>query len=219
MYLQDFFNKYNGKKVDWDKAYGAQCVDLFRYFCSEVLEISQPKAVKGAKDFWGNYSSDAILKSNFDKIANTPTFKPQFGDIAVFYNGTYGHISICTGKGTTSKFESFDQNYPTGSACHFEQHDYKTFYGVLRPKNQSKLIAPVQSEFNVRVDKDKAVVRTTPYSVPDNNRVPQPNNLTLVKGNTFVAVGTVIGEAINGNNVWYLSKQGNFVWSGGLAKI
>ena len=218
MYLQEFFNKYNGKKLDWDKAYGAQCVDLFRYFCSEVLEISQPKAVKGAKDFWGNHNSDTALNINFTKILNTPVFIPQFGDIAVFNNGTYGHISICTGKGTTSKFESFDQNFPENSACHFQEHDYKTFYGVLRPKNQSKLMAPVQSEFSVRVDKEAANVRTE--SNTKSTIVIQPSGKDyLARGTVFLAVGTVMGESINGNNIWYKSKKGNFVWSGGLTKI
>lgn len=28
MTLEEFVKKYNGKKVDYDNAYGAQCVDL-----------------------------------------------------------------------------------------------------------------------------------------------------------------------------------------------
>ena len=76
MYLADFFKKYNNKKIYYDKAYGAQCVDLFRQFNKEVLGISQPRGVNGAKDFWSNYSKDANLYNNFSKIANTPAFVP-----------------------------------------------------------------------------------------------------------------------------------------------
>lgn len=214
MYLQDFINKYNGKKIDFDGAYGNQCVDLFRFFNKEVLEIAQPKGVNGAKDFWGNYANDPNLYNNFDKIANTPSFVPQFGDIAIFNNGTHGHISICNGKGTTSRFESFDQNYPTNSACHIQSHNYKEFYGVLRPKNQSKLSAPVSTNFTVRVDKAIANVRSKP-----NSQSALAGSKQLEKGNTFVAVGTVVGENVSGNNIWYQSAKGNFVWSGDLTRI
>lgn len=140
MFLNEFINKYNGQKVDFDGAYGAQCVDLFRVFNRDVLEIEQPRGVKGAKDFWANYDTDSVLQANFDRIANTPEFVPILGDVAVFYNDTHGHISICTGENSDTKvFESFDQNYPYGSACHKIQHNYSNFYGVLRPKNQDKI--------------------------------------------------------------------------------
>ena len=32
MTLEEFVNKYIGRKVDFDGAYGAQCVDLFRQY-------------------------------------------------------------------------------------------------------------------------------------------------------------------------------------------
>lgn len=140
MFLNEFINKYNGQKVDFDGAYGAQCVDLFRLFNKEVLEIEQPKGVKGAKDFWSNYDTDSVLQANFDRIANTPEFVPILGDIAVFYNDTHGHISICTGENSDTKvFESFDQNFPYNYPCRKVQHNYSKFYGVLRPKNQDKI--------------------------------------------------------------------------------
>ena len=216
MYLNDFFKKYNNKKVDYDGAYGAQCVDLFRYFNKEVLGIAQPKGVNGAKDFWSNYDKDANLHNNFDRIANTPSFVPQLGDVAIWGNGTYGHIAICTGKGDVNKFESFDQNYPTGSACHYVTHNYSGFRGVFRPKAQDKI---AEAEFKVRVDKAcGAYVRKEANT--KSATVPQPGNQKyLNKGDVFVAVGTVEGESVNGNNIWYKSKKGNYVWSSGLTKI
>ena len=212
MYLADFFKKYNNKKIDYDKAYGAQCVDLFRQFNKEVLGISQPKGVNGAKDFWSNYSKDANLYNNFSKIANTPSFVPQFGDIAIWGNGTYGHIAICTGKGDVNKFESFDQNYPTGSACHYVTHNYSGFLGVLRPKNQNKIKV---TEFKVRVAKScGAYVRKEP-----NTKSALAGSKLLKKGDVFVATEIVNGDTISGNNKWYHSKVGNYVWSGGCTKI
>jgi len=70
------------------------------------------------------------------------------------------------------------------------------------------------SNFTIRVDKPKAMVRTQA-----NQNAPLGGNGTLYKGDTFVSNGTVIGENVSGNNIWYRSLKGNYVWSGGLTKI
>ena len=54
-----------------------------------------------------------------------------------------GHVAICTGDGTTSYFYSYDQNW-NGKAMHKVKHGYDNVYGVLRPKDQSK-ITPSQT--------------------------------------------------------------------------
>ena len=210
MKLQEFLNINNGKKLDFDGHYGAQCVDLFRCFNRDVLGIAQPRGVNGAKDFWNNYSNDPNLYDNFTRIANTPDFVPQFGDIAVWGNGTYGHIAICTGKGDVKTFESFDQNYPTGSACHYQTHNYSGFLGVFRPKNQENIV----SYFNVRVDKAEANVRKEP-----NLSAPLAGSKVLYSGDVFKATEIVTGQDVNGNNQWYHSKVGNYVHSRGLTRI
>lgn len=53
-------------------------------------------------------------------------------------NGGYGHIAIAAGEGNTSKFRSYDQNW-NGKAMKEVEHTYKNVYGVLRPKDQSKV--------------------------------------------------------------------------------
>ena len=68
MTIDQFITKYLGKKVDWDGAYGGQCVDLFRQYLNDVLNFPQPRGVVGAADFWTNYDSDPNLKNNFQKI-------------------------------------------------------------------------------------------------------------------------------------------------------
>jgi hypothetical protein len=139
MTLQQFVNKWLGQEADFDGFYGGQCVDLFRFYCRDVLKISQPKGVVGAKDFWTNYDSDLNLKNNFTKIANTPSFIPIDGDVAVWNANTgngYGHIAMVIGdEHTTSYFYSFDQNWSKVSFCEIVKHTYNNFYGVLRPKS------------------------------------------------------------------------------------
>ena len=86
------------------------------------------------------------MKILFTRIANTKTFVPQKGDVAVWgssVGGGNGHIAICTSDATTSYFYSFDQNWSV-KACHKQYHNYKGFLGVLRPKDTSHLLGKTQ---------------------------------------------------------------------------
>ncbi len=137
MTLEEFVSKYRGRKVDFDGVYGAQCVDLFRFYNLEVLQINQPKGVAGAKDFWTNYDADQNLKTNFVKIPNTPEFVPKAGDVMIWGSqyGQWGHVAIVGGKAADIRcFEAFGQNDPLGTACQIKQYNYRGVLGVLRPK-------------------------------------------------------------------------------------
>ena len=130
-YLQ-FKKKYNGKYIDFDGHYGPQCTDLYRQYCKEVLNIPQSPLVEGAADIWNTY-----LKEYFERITNTPTGLPEQGDILIWnknVGGGYGHVAIFD-NGTTGKFQSFDQNWPTGSLCHVQGHYYTNLLGWLKFKN------------------------------------------------------------------------------------
>lgn len=198
MFLNEFINKYNGQKVDFDGAYGSQCVDLFRFFNKEVLEIEQPKGVRGAKDFWGNYDTDNVLQANFDRIANTPDFVPQSGDIAVFYNGEYGHVSICTGENSDTKvFESFDQNFPYGSACKKVQHNYSNFYGVLRPKAQDK-IRQIIRKSNEEIADEVIAMMWDVY--------PRRKELLEQAGYNYEEIRAIVNQKLNANTSNIVTK-------------
>lgn len=139
MTTQEFIEKYTGKKLDWDKAYGGQCVDLFRFYIHEVMTTQQPKGVVGAADFWTGYDSDPILKDNFTKIANTPDGVPQEGDVIIWNKkagGGFGHIAVFI-KGNANTFTSFDQNWRALNVCEPTEHNYTNVYGWLRPKESS----------------------------------------------------------------------------------
>ena len=49
-----------------------------------------------------------------------------------------GHVAICTGECTTSYFYSYDRNW-NGKEMYKVKHDCDDVYGVLRPKDQSKI--------------------------------------------------------------------------------
>jgi len=140
MNYQEFIAIYNGKATDYDGAYGAQCVDLIKAYLKKVFGISAG-SWGNAKYYWIDFEKHPELVANFTKIANTPTFVPKKGDIMVWkgsINGGYGHVAICTGKGNLMYFYSHDQNW-SGAACKEIKHNYKKVYGVLRPKDQTKI--------------------------------------------------------------------------------
>jgi len=160
MNLQQFIDKWIGKNADWDNYYGGQCVDLFRYYCDEVLEIDQPAGVWGAANFWTNFESDSVLKENFTKVSNTSDFTPQEGDVMIWnFNagGGFGHIAICTGENTgTQYFKSFDQNWSRVSYCEIVNHSYKNVYGVLRPIQSTNETMPTKllEHMGVKTEKE-----------------------------------------------------------------
>lgn len=97
MTYKAFIQKYNGKKVDFDGAFGAQCVDLFRQFCADVLSIPHTGAVEGAKDLFLNYEKMPKEKLHFSRVRETKSAKYRAGDVAV-WNATatnrYGHVAL-----------------------------------------------------------------------------------------------------------------------------
>lgn len=142
MNYNEFVKKFLGKKTDYDKVCGVQCVDLVKQYLYSVFGI-KAGAWGNAKDYWLSFNSHSALTSNFTKIKNTPDFVPKKGDIVVWSGDISnkhdcGHIAIATGEGNTSYFYSYDQNW-NSKEIRKVKHSYKAFYGVLRPKNQSKI--------------------------------------------------------------------------------
>lgn len=135
MNYQDFKSKYLGKKWDYDGAYGAQCVDLFRFYVKDSLSGNQPKGVAGAADFWVNYETDPNLKNYFDKVPNTPEGVPQAGDVMIWNKkyGPYGHIAIVD-SATVDSFTCLSQNDPLGQPTILKSYKYVNVYGWLHPK-------------------------------------------------------------------------------------
>lgn len=68
--------------------------------------------------------------------------------------------------------------------------------------------------FWVRVDKRAANVRSgasTSHGLAGTR--------VLYRGNRFQATELVTGQKVSGNNKWYRSWKGNYVWSGGLTRL
>jgi len=97
--LKEFVEKYSGVAVDFDKAYGAQCVDLVRQYFQDVWKLKQqPEGVDGAEDFYFKHESRRVQRESMDCTRFDGYTRPPVGSVVVFkgHSGNqYGHIGIC----------------------------------------------------------------------------------------------------------------------------
>ena len=204
----EYVKKSNG--VDTDGSYAHQCMDLYNFYCKNVLEIEG----KTGCDYANLIVNNNNVMDKVEKINNYPEFVPQKGDIAVWLGGEHGHVAICLGIGDTNTFKTIDQNFSKYRELTEEIHNYTYMSPLvfLRPKNQKNII----DEFTVRVDKDLAMVSSQPTS---HSNIAGTGK--LYKGDEFIAVEVVKGEDPfnDGRNFWYKSKKGNYVWAWGLTKF
>lgn len=137
MKLDEFLTKYAGKKVDFDNTYGAQCVDLFRQYCKDVLNIPHTGSVDpdGAQGIWKNYDKLPLEQKYFERV--DAGYMPMIGDVAV-WNGTmsneYGHVAIVLGY-SFGDILVFEQNGFTQKGAEFKIRTIHDLLGFLRKKN------------------------------------------------------------------------------------
>ena len=155
MTFQEFLITYNGRYVDFDGAWGNQCMDLEHIYLLECLGINNPNVLAApcAKDVYNNFNT-ITGHELFDQIGNTPSGVPQEGDLMYWGNTTFGHVAIFI-EGDQDSFRSFDQNFPLNCPCHVQNHiNYSNVLGWLRFKGQ-----PIQNNQTLidqlRADRDK----------------------------------------------------------------
>ena len=137
MTLEEFVKKYKGQKVDYDHAYGAQCVDLFRQYAKEALGIGEhtgPCATSGgAKDLFLDYDKMPIEKKYFTR-SKAKNWIP--GDVLVWDKtdkNQYGHVAIfiaCLG----NSLLVFEQNGITQAGAEIQIRTRDNLLGYLRKR-------------------------------------------------------------------------------------
>lgn len=137
MTLENFVEKYEGKQVDFDGYYGAQCVDLFRQYCQEVLQVPRTESVIGASDLYTKYNQMPRLKDSFDRIPYKASEKPDAGDVVVFDktpSNKYGHVAIVL-SATQKTMIVFEQDgFQQDKGAYITTRMYKNTLGFLRKK-------------------------------------------------------------------------------------
>lgn len=150
-----FINDNDGKSLEAeDPSALDQCMDaIFKYLDALGIDRASIRH-QYAYQVWANPTD--LTRKYFDLLPNTPTFIPQFGDIAVFgiTSGIpVGHISLVE-KGTTLiNLISFDQNWDTIHYYHTDSQgnhipycrtvlhsNYYGCVGFLRPKTSTSAV-------------------------------------------------------------------------------
>lgn len=159
-----------GSRIDMDGMYGAQCVDLIKWYFKKFWNTTT----------WGNaidYMSNSI-PSNFGRYYKGYT-NIQVGDIAIWKwskNDIYGHIGIVVevdGDNITSVEQNVDGNDDyliNGGAARYRTRNSTYLVGFIRPPyDNNNVVNGVASKYNIKPDKgvfvvgvDKLNVRNTP---------------------------------------------------------
>ena len=131
MTLAEFVAKYQGVYVDFDHAFGAQCVDLIDRYAVDVLGIPIVW-VRGAIDWFGQ---DAAFLGWQRNVWGDRNSKPSGGAIVIWGpnaragTGVFGHCAICTDPGDGLSFGAFSENYPTGTPARLRRFTYDGVIG------------------------------------------------------------------------------------------
>lgn len=152
MTYEQFKKKWLGKGINYDGAYGNQCMDVYRMYVKEVLGYPQSPPVRGAKDVWATY-----LPKYYSKVPNTPDGVPPQGAIAIWGHGTYGHIGVVD-SADKQYLTCFEQNWVEmdgSGVTELRRHNYKNVLGWLIP---NAIISPspqIEEPMNNEIDLGK----------------------------------------------------------------
>lgn len=136
MKLEDFVKKYIGVKVDFDNYAGPQCVDLFRQYVKEGLDIPEHTGVcgtsGGAKDLYLDYNKMPKEQKYFKR----GKVGLKAGDILIWDKtdtNKYGHVAIYLRK-FGDYLEVFEQDGFKQDGAKINLRTNKNFLGYLRKK-------------------------------------------------------------------------------------
>jgi CHAP domain len=145
-----FVSQWTGVPVDFDQAYGFQCVDLVRRYATDVLDLNEEIPEGNAYSIFVKTSSPRFQKvtlppsPNGDNSSLLEQVPPPAKGTIIFWreakeNGGAGHVAIVV-SATPKSFTSFDQNYCADSgsglgkcAPRLVEHTYQNIAGWLFP--------------------------------------------------------------------------------------
>lgn len=195
---------------------GVQLNDPLDYVGECVGECNWYVRKLGKRPFSGNANQWA--GQNHDQWTwhvNTSTAVPTSGSIMCFApnvntttvkTGPDAHVDVYD-SGNVNSWNGLDQNWGGVQKVQEIHHgNYAGVMGWLTPIEAAPTPPPAPVTGVARVLR-ACNVRTAPSVNAQVTSVLQP-------GNTFDYQNKVIGDSVNGNNVWYHSTLGHFVWSG-----
>ena len=137
MTLDEFVKEYEGKKVDYDGYYGAQCVDLVRLYIRLVWGLPQPKNIISAYEAYTHWLR---CGNGFNEISWKSITKIARGDIIVFPptdTNPHGHIAIVLDV-TNDEVLCFEQNDFTQKGAEQKRRLLDMGFGCLTLSEKKK---------------------------------------------------------------------------------
>nr|DAQ25137.1 MAG TPA: CHAP domain protein [Caudoviricetes sp.] len=136
MTLEQFVEKYNGKKIDYDGHYGAQCVDVFRQYCKDVLAIPHIGRVVGAAELYTKYDTMPLEQKYFERVPYKAGMLPEAGDVVIFAptkSNKYGHVAIVL-DASSEEIAVFEQDGFKQDGAHVGSWNYARVLGFLKKR-------------------------------------------------------------------------------------
>lgn len=187
-FMRNFINQYMGRGIDFDGAYGVQCVDGAKIGLG-LLGCTQFPAIGDAIAYWTNYNAHPFIRENMTRVYTTSDL--DVGDLVVMSTpADTGHICWYAGDGKV-----FGQNQD-GRHDGFSLRPLTnwTFAGAHRFNGFDDFSEPVKGIDGVDMHNE----------YEDTNFA---TNFATQFGNAF---GTAFAQAINGK-MWR-SNQSNEVY-------
>lgn len=143
MTLQELITNFTDKRVFFDdENYRGECTQICKIWAKQN---GWPIPNSGGTNRAADYKN---FTDGYDFIKNTPENFPVAGDIVVWGRevGSYGHVAIAVTAGPSNEFQVFDQNWPQGSPCRLQVHNYYGVVGWLRHQENNPPQAPTSPE-------------------------------------------------------------------------
>ena len=224
MNFREWLNSRNGRPVDVDGWYGAQCWDSWSDYATAMFGVPTYTTGTGAGGRGTHRPGYACeVYHQFDRSGLNRWFtrypanvRAQPGDAAFWEwgspEGPMSHVAIVV-EDRGSHIYCMTQNpRPNGYATLSKAG----LLGYLRPDNQAPFAgfggsAPAPTAPNQRQVGSEPVNRRLD---PNTSRAPIPEQ--LMPGEVGNFTGWIRGENVSGNDVWFRGISGNWFWSGGF---
>jgi surface antigen len=207
-----------GKKIDLDNQ-SYDCVDVAKSWAEYLYDKSWKTSLSwgNAKDIWFNVSA-----AYWDKFPRGN--EPKVGDIVCMsgaVGGGYGHIGVVI-EVFGNNIKILQQNTFTQQAVYTGIFDKNASYiqGYLRAKVPFTIGNEAVLAGNQRVTHDVVNYRQAPNRSAALLITGTITDGKLKANETYDFKGFVKGEAVDGNEIWFVGQYSSgYAWSGGFTDI
>lgn len=134
MNIQEWINSVNGKAIDVDGHYGAQCWDLWSHYAQHVYGIPQADTNTtdgyAASVFIARYHNSRALQNAFTK--ERADYQPTYGDVAFWKRGGMNHVAIVIRDNGNGTLQTISQNPNKAGYVNIGK---KGIIGYFHPRN------------------------------------------------------------------------------------